>query len=141
MKIYEEFKKFAIRGNAIDLAVGVVIGAAFGQVVNSLVQDIVSPPIGALLGTVNLDGYYWVMNGANYPSLEAAKAASAPVIAYGRFIQIVINFILTAIAIFVIVKLINLMHKKSDEQKKSAPSTTKQEKLLAEIRDLLKKKA
>ena len=140
MKIFEEFKKFAIRGNAIDLAVGIVIGAAFSQVVNSLVQDVISPPIGALLGAVNLDGYYWVINRANYASLEAAKAASAPVIAYGRFIQIVINFILTAFAIFAIVKLINLMHKKNEE-KKPAPKATKEEKLLTEIRDLLKKQS
>src|SRR5712691_9403326 len=103
----KEFKNFVIRGNVVDLAIAVVIGAAFGGVVTSLVNDVLMPPIGLALGHVDFRDLFVSLNGQSYASLAAAKAAGAPVIAYGQFINTVINFLIIAFVIFLIVKQAN----------------------------------
>ncbi|MBI4809376.1 MAG: large-conductance mechanosensitive channel protein MscL [Nitrosomonadales bacterium] len=129
MSIIQEFKAFAIRGNVIDMAVGVVVGAAFGKIVSSIVADVIMPPIGVLLGGVNFTDLAFTIK-------EAAVGAPAVVIAYGKFIQTIIDFTIIAFAIFMVVRLINPLKKKAEEAP-AAPSN--QELLLTEIRDLLKK--
>ena len=104
MALMEEFREFAARGNVVDLAVGVIIGAAFGKIVTSLVNDIVMPPIGLILGGVDFKDLFISLNGNSYPTLAAAKAAAAPVIAYGQFLNTVINFLIIALVIFLIVR-------------------------------------
>jgi large conductance mechanosensitive channel len=100
----KDFKAFVMRGNVLDLAVAVIIGAAFGAIVTSLVNDVVMPPIGLLLGKVDFKDLFIPLNGQSYPSLAVAKAAGAPVIAYGQFLNTVINFLIVAFVIFMIVK-------------------------------------
>ena len=102
-----EFKEFAARGNVVDLAVGVIIGAAFGKIITSLVNDIVMPPIGMLIGGVDFKNLFVALNGGVYPSLEAAKASGAPTINYGVFLNTVLEFLIVAFVIFLIVKQIN----------------------------------
>ena len=102
-----EFKEFAARGNVVDLAVGVIIGAAFGKIVTSLVNDIVMPPIGMMIGGVDFKNLFVVLNGGTYPSLEAAKAAGAPTINYGIFLNTVLEFLIVAFVVFLIVRQIN----------------------------------
>lgn len=131
MSIVQEFKAFAVRGNVIDMAVGVVVGAAFGKIVSSIVADVIMPPIGVLLGGVNFSDLAFTIK-------EAAVGAPAVVIAYGKFIQTIIDFTIIAFAIFMVVRLINSLKKKAAEAP-VAPSN--QELLLTEIRDLLKKQA
>ena len=103
----KEFRDFAVKGNAVDLAVAVIIGAAFGAIVTSLVNDVVMPPIGLLLGHVDFKDFFIALNGQTYANLAAAKAAGAPVIAYGQFVNTVINFVIVAFAIFVVIKQLN----------------------------------
>ena len=100
----QEFKEFAMRGNVVDLAVGLVIGAAFGTIVTSLVNDVIMPPIGLVMGNVDFADLFINLSGQDYPSLAAARDAGAPVIAYGAFINAVINFVIVAFAIFLVVK-------------------------------------
>lgn len=107
MKTLNEFKKFLARGNVIDLAVAVIIGAAFGQIVSSLVKDIVMPPIGLLLGKVDFSSLYINLSGHVYSSLNAAQKAGAPTINYGLFINNVINFLIVSFVIFMAVKVLN----------------------------------
>lgn len=107
----KEFKEFAMRGNVIDLAVGIIIGAAFGTIVTSLVNDIIMPPIGLALGGMDFKDFFIALNNQTYPSLAAAKAAGAPVIAYGNFLNTVINFLIVAFAIFLLVKQVNRFKK------------------------------
>ena len=107
----KEFKEFAMRGNVLDLAVGVIIGAAFGAVVTSLVGDIIMPPIGRLTGNLDFKDLFVALNGMSYKSLAEAKAAGAPVIAYGNFINTVVNFLIVAFAIFILVKQVNRLNK------------------------------
>jgi large conductance mechanosensitive channel len=119
----KEFREFALRGNVIDLAIGIIIGAAFTGVVNSLVNDINMPPIGMMLGGVNFADLFIPLNGQSYPSLEAAQAAGAPVIAYGQFINTIINFLIVAFVVFLIVRAINNMRRRGE---KPAEVTTKE---------------
>lgn len=105
----KEFKEFAMRGNVVDLAVGVILGIAFGAIVTSLVNDVIMPPIGLLTGGADFKENFVVLNDQTYANLEAAKAAGAPVIAYGLFINAVINFLIVAFAIFLLVKQVNRM--------------------------------
>jgi len=105
--MWKEFKAFVNQGNALDLAVGVVIGAAFGKIVNSLVNDLIMPLIGLLTGGVDFANRFIVLNGTNYPTLDAAKAAKAPVLAYGSFINSVVEFFIIAFAIFLLVRQVN----------------------------------
>jgi large conductance mechanosensitive channel len=112
MGFMQEFKDFAVKGNAVDLAVGIVIGAAFGQIVNSLVNDIIMPPVGMLLGKVDFANLYVPLkSGAGGLTLTAAKAAGIPVIAYGNFVNITINFVIVALCIFMVIKMMNKMRK------------------------------
>ena len=108
----KEFKTFIMRGSVMDLAVGVIIGGAFGKIVSSLVNDIIMPPIGLLLNGVNFVDLFWAMNGEKYISLAAAQAAGAPVLAYGSFIKNVVDFLIVAIVIFLLIKAINKLAKK-----------------------------
>ena len=105
--MFKEFKEFAIRGNVLDLAVGIVIGAAFGQIVNSFVQDILMPPVGRLLGHVDFSNLFVTLSGVHYDTLAAAKAAGAATINYGLFINTVINFLVVAFAIFLLIRQVN----------------------------------
>ena len=143
--IIGEFKEFAMRGNVVDLAVGVIIGGAFGKIVTSLVTDVLMPPIGKMMGGVNfsdlfisLDSGKTLPGGAPIKSIADAKAAGAAVIAYGSFINTIIDFVIVAFCIFMVVKIMNKMNKKPEPP--PAEMST-QEKLLVEIRDLLKAKS
>ncbi len=106
-----EFKEFAVKGNVIDMAVGIIIGAAFGSIVNSLVKDVIMPPIGMLLGGINFADMFVALDGKTYATLAEAQAAAAPTINYGLFINSIISFIIVALAIFVLIKQINAMKK------------------------------
>ena len=105
--MFQEFKAFAMRGNVLDLAVGVIIGAAFGGVVNSLVNDIIMPPIGRVMGNVDFKDLFISLDGIDHASLAVAKTAGAPVIAYGNFLNTIINFLIVSFAIFLLVKQVN----------------------------------
>ena len=137
----KEFKEFAMRGNVVDLAVGVVIGAAFGKIVTSMVTDILMPPIGKMMGGVNFTDLFINLDPAKgtFASLKAAKDAGAAVIGYGAFINTVIDFTIVAFCIFLVVKVMNRMKRKPvPVVEVTPPVPTNEEKLLAEIRDLLK---
>ncbi len=108
--MFKEFKAFAMRGSVIDMAVGIIIGAAFNNVVNALVSNIIMPPIGLLLGRVDFSDLFINLSGARYPSLAAAKAAGAATIAYGVFINTVINFVIVSFAVFILVREINRLY-------------------------------
>ena len=137
MAILQEFKKFMMRGNVIDLAVGVVVGGAFGQIVTSLVNDIVMPPIGWVLDGVNFKDLKYVLK-ANYN--DSGELISEASINYGSFIQTIINFLIIGASIFFVVKAINSFQSKKEEVPAAPPAPTKEETLLTEIRDLLKNK-
>jgi large conductance mechanosensitive channel len=107
MSLLSEFKEFAVKGNMIDMAVGIIIGAAFGKVVDSLVKDIIMPPIGALLGGVDFRHLYINLSGEVYESMEAAQTAGAPLLKYGAFISALVDFVIIAWAIFMAVKFMN----------------------------------
>lgn len=112
MGVVKEFKEFAMQGNVIDLAVGIIIGAEFGKIVNSLVNDVIMPPIGKLMGGVNFTDLNISLDGTAYKTLAAAKEAGAPVIGYGSFLQATLNFIIVAFCIFIMIKAVNKMKKK-----------------------------
>jgi large conductance mechanosensitive channel len=114
----KEFKEFAMRGNVVDLAVGIIIGAAFGKIVTSLVEDLLMPPLGMVLGKVNFADLFLNLSGTPYPSLSAAKAAGAPVIGYGAFLNTIINFLIVAFALFLVIKQMNRLRAASE-----APAT------------------
>lgn len=111
MSMLSEFKEFAVKGNAMDLAVGVIIGAAFGKIVTSMVNDIITPLIGLILGKVDLSNMFIALDGGDYATIAAAKEAAAPVLAYGLFLNTVIDFVLVAFAIFIVVKQINRLRR------------------------------
>lgn len=111
MSIYSEFKEFAVKGNVMDLAIGVVIGAAFQKIVNSLVNDIIMPPIGALMGQVNFADLFVQLSGEPAASLADAKAKGTPVLAYGSFINVVLEFFIVAVALFMMVKVMNRLRR------------------------------
>ena len=137
----KEFREFIARGSVIDLAVGVVVGAAFTAIVNSLVSDILMPPLGLLLGGIDFSNFFITLKGTgSYPSLEAAKAAGAVTLNYGQFINAVIRFLIVAWAIFILVKQVNRIYRKPAAPAAPAP-LPKQEVLLTEIRDILKQSA
>jgi large conductance mechanosensitive channel len=116
----KEFKEFAMKGNVLDMAIGIIIGAAFGKIVSSLVQDVLMPPIGKVMGNLDFSNLFFALNGQTYASLAAAKAAGAPTINYGLFINSVIDFIIVAFVIFLLVKQVNRLKK---EAPAAAPST------------------
>ncbi len=132
MKIVDEFKAFAMKGNMIDMAVGIIIGGAFGKIVSSIVNDILMPPLGLLLGGVNFTDLKLVMK-------AATDTAPAVTWNYGSFIQALVDFLIIAFAIFMMIKAINSMKKKEEAAPAPPPAPSKEETLLSEIRDLLKK--
>ena len=134
--MFEEFKKFAMRGNVIDLAVGVVIGAAFGTIVSSLVADIIMPPIGYAMGGIDFSNFFLVLKGGEFATLADAKKAGAVTINYGLFINAVINFLIVAAALFMLVRQIN---KLAPPPPAADPVTPEDILLLREIRDSLRK--
>lgn len=139
MSFIQEFKQFAMRGNVVDLAVAVVIGGAFGKIIDSLVKDVVMPPVGALLGGVDFKHLYVDLSGAGYATMEAAETAGAPLLKYGAFINSMVDFFIIALAIFVAVKAINSL-KRKEEAPPAAPAAPPEDiLLLREIRDSLKK--
>jgi large conductance mechanosensitive channel len=137
----KEFKEFAMRGNVVDMAVGIIIGAAFGKIVSSFVGDIVMPLVGLLVGGVDFSDIYLNLSGGTYPSLEAAKEAGAVTVNIGVFINTVIDFVIVAFAIFVVIKGMNKLKRKEEEAPSEPPAPPKNEVLLEEIRDILKEKA
>lgn len=126
VKMWKEFKEFALRGSVLDLAVGVIIGAAFGKIVTSLVNDVIMPPIGLLLGKVNFSEFYINLSKTVYPSLAAAREAGAPVIAYGAFINEVINFLIVAFVLFLIIRQFNRVKRITEKPQAPAVPTTKE---------------
>lgn len=134
MSMMKEFKEFAVKGNVIDMAVGIIIGAAFGKIVSSFVGDVIMPPIGVLVGGIDFSNLAFTVK-------EAAGDFPAVVISYGKFIQTVIDFIIIAFAIFIAVKGINSLKRQEEEAPEAPSEPPAQEVLLAEIRDLLKNRA
>ena len=135
MGIFKEFKTFAMKGNVVDMAVGIIIGAAFGKIVSSIVNDIIMPPIGLLVGGVDFKELKVVLK-------EATEVAPAVSLNYGNFIQVIFDFLIVAIAVFMVIKALNIAKRKKDEAPPAPapePTATKEEVLLTEIRDLLKK--
>ena len=133
MSIIKEFKAFAMRGNVVDLAVGIVIGVAFGNIVSSFVADVVMPPLGMLLGSVNFTNLAITLK-------EASGDVAAVTLNYGQFIQTVVDFVIIAFAIFMVIKGMNSLKKKEETTPAAPPTPSKEETLLTEIRDLLKQK-
>jgi large conductance mechanosensitive channel len=133
----KEFKAFAMKGNVLDMAVGIIIGAAFGKIVASLVADVIMPPIGLMMGKVNFEDKFINLTDTDYASLAAAKEAGAATLNYGAFINAIINFLIVAFAIFMLVKAMNTAKKKEEAAPAAPPA---QEVLLTEIRDLLAKR-
>lgn len=138
----KEFKEFALKGNVLDMAVGIIIGAAFTTVVSSLVDDVLMPPIGVMMGGIDFSDYYIQLTNfeQDYASLQAARDAGVTVIGYGSFLNAVIKFLIVAFALFIIVKNINRLKKameREEEKKADVAPPPRQEVLLAEIRDAL----
>ncbi|MFA7345757.1 MAG: large-conductance mechanosensitive channel protein MscL [Terrimicrobiaceae bacterium] len=139
MKIAQEFREFISRGNVVDLAVGVIVGGAFGKIVSSLVNDVIMPPIGALMKGINFNDLFICLNGVAYPSLADAKSKGAPVIGYGAFLNTVIEFLIVAACVFALVKAVNKIKRVVPAPPAAPAPPTKSELLLEEIRDLLSK--
>lgn len=141
MGFIKEFKEFAVKGNVMDMAIGVIIGGAFGKIVSSLVDDILMPLIGKATGGVSFTDLFVNLGDGSYKTLAEAKEAGAAVFAYGQFIQNIVDFLIVAFCIFLMLKGINKMNRKKEEPAEpAAPAGPTQEELLAEIRDLLKNK-
>jgi len=140
----KEFKEFAMRGNVVDMAVGIIIGAAFGTIVQSLVNDVIMPPVGLALGNVDFSNMFIIlkqgMPPGPYPALTDAADAGAVTINYGAFINTVISFLIVAIAVYILVRGINSMKRKEEAAPEAPPEPSNEEKILAEIRDILKSK-
>ena len=132
MKLFDEFKAFVMRGNVLDMAVGVIVGGAFGKIVTSLVNDIFMPIIGMIIGNVDFSSLEIKLG-------EPVEGAEQAAIRYGMFIQEIVNFLIIALCIFMVIKVINKMQKKKEEAPAPAPEPTKEEVLLTEIRDALNK--
>lgn len=136
MSIFSEFREFALKGNVVDLAIGVIIGAAFNGIVQSLVNDVVMPPIGYVTGGVDFADLEWVLRPAH--TNEAGEAVPATTIGYGRFINAVISFLIVAWVLFLVIKGMNRMKRKEEAKPATAPQKPEDVQLLGEIRDLLK---
>ncbi len=135
----KEFRDFAMKGNVLDMAIGVIIGGAFGKIVSSLVSDVLMPPIGLLMGKVDFSSLFLNLSGTPQPSLATAKAAGAPTLNYGVFLQSVFDFIIIAFVIFMLVKQVNRFKREAPPAPLAPPAgPTNEEKLLMEIRDALK---
>jgi large conductance mechanosensitive channel len=134
----KEFKEFAMRGNVVDMAVGIIIGAAFGKIVSSLVADVIMPPIGLLMGNMDFSQLYLNLSGTEYPSLAAAQEAGAATINYGLFINAVLDFLIVAFAIFMVIRGMNKLKRKAEEAPAEPPKASTEVQLLTEIRDSLR---
>ena len=130
-KMLQEFKAFAVRGNVVDMAVGIIIGAAFGKIVSSVVADVVTPPLGLLIGGVDFSDLAITLR-------EAVDGKAAIVLSYGKFLQATFDFVIVAFAVFLLVKGVNTLKRKEAEKPSAPPTPSKEEQLLGEIRDLLK---
>src|SRR5829696_1002940 len=139
--MWREFREFTMRGNVIDLAIGIIIGAAFTTIVNSLVNDIIMPPLGLLIGGIDFANFFVTLKGGHFETPDAAKAAGAVTVNYGLFINAIIKFVIVAFAIFILVKQVNRLRWEEAEKPAPPPEPPRQEQLLAEIRDLLKARA
>jgi len=133
MKIIQEFKSFAMKGNVVDMAVGIIIGAAFGKIVSSMVNDIIMPPLGLLIGGVNFTDLKFVMK-------AATETSPAVTLNYGNFLQVIFDFIIVAFAVFMVIKAMNTAKHKQEVATTAPPAPSKEEMLLTEIRDILKNK-
>lgn len=131
MSVLKEFREFAVRGNVVDMAVGIIIGAAFGKIVASLVDDVIMPPIGLAIGGVDFSDLAITLS-------PASEGVPAVLLRYGQFIQVSLNFVIVAFAVFLLVKGVNFLRRKEAEAPAAAPAPTVEENLLTEIRDLLK---
>ncbi|HEX3860912.1 MAG TPA: large-conductance mechanosensitive channel protein MscL [Stellaceae bacterium] len=138
--MWREFRDFAMRGNVVDLAVGIILGAAFTTIVNSLVNDIIMPPIGLLIGGIDFSDFFVTIKGGAFPTIAAAKAGGAVTVNYGLFVNAIIRFVIVAFAIFILVKQINRLNRQPPKPA-APPEPPRQEVLLTEIRDLLKARA
>ncbi len=142
--MWNEFKEFAVKGNAMDMAVGIIIGAAFGAIVTTLVEGIIMPPIGLILGGVDFSNIFTVLREGTvsgpYESLDAAKEAGAVVIAWGAFLNTIISFLIVAFSVFLLVKGVNRLRREKAEPAPEEPAPTPEQVLLAEIRDLLRQR-
>ena len=134
--MWREFRDFAMRGNVIDLAVGIILGAAFTTIVNSLVNDIIMPPLGLLIGGLDFSNFFITLKGGAYPTPEAAKAAGAVTLNYGLFINAVLRFVIVAFAIFILVRQVNRLRWETSKEEAPPPPPPREEVLLTEIRDL-----
>lgn len=139
MSIAQEFKEFVMRGNVVDMAVGIIIGGAFGKIIDSLVKDVIMPPIGLLLGGVDFKHLYINLSSVEYETLEAAEKAGAPLIKYGAFINTAVDFLIIAFAIFVAIKAINKLRREQPPAPPAPVAPPEDIVLLREIRDALKK--
>ena len=133
MSMIQEFKTFAMRGNVVDMAVGIIIGGAFGKIVSSFVADVIMPPIGLLIGGVDFSNLAITLK-------QAVGDAPAVTLSYGKFIQSIVDFVIIAFAIFMVIKAMNTLQKKQEDAPAPPPAPTPEENLLTEIRDILKKK-
>ncbi len=139
MGFVDEFKAFIAKGNVLELAVAFIIGVAFGKIVSSLVNDVIMPPIGLALGKVDFSNMFVDLSSRGFGNLTAAKAAGAPVIAYGVFLNTIIEFLIIALVVFLIVRQVSRVQKKEEKKEALPPAPSKEVMLLTEIRDLLKK--
>ncbi len=136
----KEFKEFAMKGNVLDMAIGVIMGGAFGKIVSSMVSDVLMPPIGLLMNNVDFSSLFVNLSKQDYPSLAAAKAAGAPTLNYGVFLQAVLDFLIVAFVIFLVVKQVNRLKKEAPPAPPKPPEPSSEEKLLMQIRDALKER-
>ncbi len=140
MSMMQEFKEFAVKGNVVDIGVGIVIGAAFTSIVNSLVADIINPIIGVITGGIDFSNLFINLGKEEYASLSAAQAAGAPTVNYGLFINAIISFLIVSFVLFIIIKNVNRLRNMVDEpEEEKEPEPSDEVKLLTEIRDALKK--
>jgi len=134
--MFKEFREFAMKGNVVDMAIGVIMGAAFGGIVNSMVNDVIMPPIGQVTGNVDFKDLFIAISGGSFATLADAKKANAPVIAYGVFLNTIINFLIVAFCMFFVVKQMNRL-----KHPEAPAETPKEQVLLGEIRDILKSRS
>ena len=141
MGLISEFKAFALRGNVVDMAVGIIIGGAFGAIISSIVSDVLMPLIGVVTGGGQFKERFIALDGGNYGSLEDAKEAGVATITYGNVVDVTIRFVIVAFVLFLLIKAMNRLHKKEAATPTPSPAPSKQEVLLTEIRDLLQRNA
>jgi large conductance mechanosensitive channel len=137
--MFKEFKDFALRGNVLDMAVGIILGVAFGGIVKGLVDNIIMPPFGLILGNVDFSDLFVNLGEGTFASLVDARDAGAPVIAYGEWFNSIINFVIVAFVLFILIRYMNRLKRKEEAAPAVPPAPTRQEVLLEEIRDLLRK--